>query len=299
MLGRLIGGAWAALVWGLAGAFAGALPGTVAGGLGPVLGWDPAVGFVVGAAGALAGGIAWGLAGALRWIPTEGSGRFLGQAPAGALVWGLDGALALSLTWVVVGLAADGGFPWFVALGLIWLLDVGLVGGLARGFSRSSAGRRFCWQTGVPGAALLGGIVGVTHVFHLGVGLAQGVDLPVLTVVGALLAALGAAWVGTLCAPDQTSSRVLTVVVVAEAAAAVGSAVVFGLWTVFGPTIYLRSWLGLSGPIAGSIAVPTLAGSLATWQLRSDDRSLREDLLATLALVGLAALAVYLVLFRT
>jgi len=286
-------------VWGLAGALAGALPGAVAGGLGPILGWDPAVGFVVGAAGALAGGIAWGLAGAFGWIPAEGSGRYLGRAPVGALVWGLAGALALSLTWAVVGLTADGGFPWFLALGLIWLLDVGLVGGLARGFSRSGAGRWFCWQTGVLGAALLGGVVGVTHVFHLGVGLAQGVDLPVLTAVGALLAALGAAWVGTLSAPDQTSSRLLTAVVVAEAAAAVGSAVVFGLWTVFGPTIYLRSWLGLSGPIAGSIAIPTLAASLAAWHLRSDDRSLREDALATLALVGLAAMAVYGVLFRT
>lgn len=113
--------------------------------------------------------------------------------------------------------------------------------------------------------------------------------------VGALFAAITAGWVGTLVAADGTRSRLLLVVAVSEAVAAIVAATGF---------------LGLSSQVIGSSAllplllilyfglgmtVVALAGGWAALGFRGNRQRLVPDLLATLGLLALMVL----VLVRT
>ncbi len=105
--------------------------------------------------------------------------------------------------------------------------------------------------------------------------------------IGALFAAIGAGWVGTSLASDQTRSRLLLVVGVSEATAAVVAVIGYLLLQ----TPVFRSSILLPVLTFGlSMVVVALAGSWATLRFRSSGGSLALDLLITFGLVGLAVL---------
>ena len=127
--------------------------------------------------------------------------------------------------------------------------------GDARG---GSALRWILWRVGVPVAALLGGYVGGIVILPWGLVTPLFVVWPLALGFGALLAALGAGWVGTLLSPDGTRTRLSRVVLVSIAAAAI-LAFVFALTPMLAPLIYF---------LALAVGVIALVASLSAWRFR-------------------------------
>ncbi len=108
---------------------------------------------------------------------------------------------------------------------------------------------------------------------------------------GAVFAAIGASWVGTLLASDHTRTRLLCIVGVTEAIAAVVAVIGFLLLripavgsSIFGQILDLSLLLGM--------VIVALAASWATGHLRGPRLHLGRDVLTTLGLVGLSMLGV-------
>ena len=118
--------------------------------------------------------------------------------------------------------------------------------------------RSVFWRFGVPVAAVVGGYVGGIVVLPWGLVTPLFIVWPLALGFGALLAALGAGWAGTLLSPDGTRTR-LTRVVFASVATAAALAFVFALTPIFVPLIYL---------LAFAVGFVALAASLSAWRLR-------------------------------
>jgi hypothetical protein len=105
--------------------------------------------------------------------------------------------------------------------------------------------------------------------------------------IGALFAALAAAWVDTLIDSDRTRSRLLLVVATSEAVAtvlAVGGLLVLRSTVLSSSALLPVSFVLFLGL---GMAVIALAGSWAALRFRSPRRGLAPDILATLGLLGL------------
>jgi hypothetical protein len=136
-------------------------------------------------------------------------------------------------------------------------------------------------------AALVGGGLGLVLILPLGLIVVEWVVFPTALAVGALLAALGAGWVGTWTAGDGTRTRLGPAVVAVEAVGLALALVVLG-------SASLRS--ALLGPVIGLAGVAGLilavAASVATATLRRAAGGRQRDLALTLALLALAAAGV-------
>ena len=134
--------------------------------------------------------------------------------------------------------------------------------------------RRLSWFVGVPVVALLGGLVGGIAILHWGLVTPLFIVWPLAVGRGALLAAIGASWVGTLLTPTRTRSRLLWVVLVSEVTAVV-LAVVFLVGSILVPLIFQ---LGFSA------IVIALSASWATWRFRGPGEQMGRDAAMTLVL---------------
>lgn len=183
--------------------------------------------------------------------------------------------------------------------------------------------RSILWRGGVPVVALIGGFVGGYVILPWGLVTPLFIVWPLALGFGALLAALGAGWTGTLLAPDRTRSH-LSRIIFASEVAAVALALTFSITPILAPLIFLfafgagvialvASWaawrfrgpggrLGLEGALLLMLATAVLALSLASLDgtiIRAVFGSL--SVLAGVGLsvsVGIAAVALGLVLVR-
>lgn len=118
--------------------------------------------------------------------------------------------------------------------------------------------RAIFWRAGVAVVAVIGSFVGGYVILPWGLVTPLFVVWPLALGFGALLAALGAGWTGTLLAPDRTHSRLLRVVLASEvAAAALG--LTFSITPIFTPLIF---------PLAFGASVIALVASWAAWRFR-------------------------------
>ena len=86
--------------------------------------------------------------------------------------------------------------------------------------ARASVLRFVLWRAGVAVVALVGGFIGGYVILPWGLVTPLFVVWPLALGFGALLAALGASWTGTLLSPDGTRTRLLRVVLASEVVAA-------------------------------------------------------------------------------
>ncbi len=132
--------------------------------------------------------------------------------------------------------------------------------------------------------ALVGGVLGVTLIFPLGLVVSGWVIIPLTMAMAALLSALAASWLSNLVARGQTRSRLVGVVMATEAVAAVVTALLVVLLLVTGSR-------GVSiGPPAGFLGISVLilagAASLAASRLRGPAGESRDTWLAAALLLG-------------
>jgi hypothetical protein len=114
------------------------------------------------------------------------------------------------------------------------------------------------WRAGVPVVALAGGLLGGYVILPWGLVTPLFVVWPLALGFGALLAALGASWTGTMVSPDGTRTCLSKVLLASEVVAA-ALALAFSILPIFVPLIFVLA----SG--AGAIA---LVASLTTWRFR-------------------------------
>ena len=120
------------------------------------------------------------------------------------------------------------------------------------------------------GVALLSALLVGVPMLPMGLELPESILVPLVLLTAALFAAISASWAGTLLAPDHTRTRLLPVVGVSLATAAV-VALVFAL----GSRLFSSIWLALLVP---------LSASLATWRFRSSRDRIGRETGRTLAL---------------
>lgn len=129
---------------------------------------------------------------------------------------------------------------------------------------------KILWRICVPAVAVLGGFAGGYVILPWGLVTPFFIVVPIGTGYGAILAALGAGWVGTLLAPDRTR---LLPVVLASGVAAAGAMIVVMLAPV--PMIF-RLALGTM--------IIALVTSWATWRFRAQGVAMNRDAVITLVL---------------
>ncbi len=120
--------------------------------------------------------------------------------------------------------------------------------------------RSIFWRAGVAVVALAGGFFGGYVILPWGLVTPLFVVWPLALGFGALLAALGASWTGTLLAPDRTRSRLLRVVL-ASGVAATALAFAFSILPILAPLIFL---------LAFGAGVIALVASWSAWRYRVD-----------------------------
>lgn len=133
--------------------------------------------------------------------------------------------------------------------------------------------------------ALVVGAVGVFPVFVLGLEVPMYVIAPLTLGTGGLLAALTAAWTGTLLSPDRTRTRLLRVVFVTECA--VMAAILIGA--------ALNLPQDTNWAVVAGMVVASLTAGWATWRFRTRRSGTMRDSLVTLILLAAAAFVVYIV----
>jgi hypothetical protein len=137
-------------------------------------------------------------------------------------------------------------------------------------------------------AALVVGGAGVLFVATLGLILIEWIAFPLALVVGGLLAALSAGWVGNWQADDGSRTRLASAIAVVEAAALALALVVL---------VSARLREALLGPLLGLVAFCSLLlaaiAAVATWGYRRPaNRPLTGDLTLTLTLLAVATIGV-------
>jgi hypothetical protein len=118
--------------------------------------------------------------------------------------------------------------------------------------------RLFLWRAGIPIVALAGGFLGGYVTLPWGLVTPLFVVWPLALGFGALLAALGASWTGTLLSPDGTRTRLSRVVLASEVVAA-ALALAFSILPILVPLIFILAFG------AGAIA---LVASWSAWSFR-------------------------------
>lgn len=118
--------------------------------------------------------------------------------------------------------------------------------------------KKFLWRIGVLAVALLIELLIVKQLFFLGLGVDPIILGPLMLIIMALFAAVGASWFGTLLAPDCTRTRLLPVVGVCAGTAAILSALIVVLSSV----LHLVTSSGDYGDLLMSTLVPIFLASL-------------------------------------
>ena len=139
-------------------------------------------------------------------------------------------------------------------------------------------------------AALIASTVAGSFVFALGLILPETLSYPLAFATMALLAALGAGWLGTLRAPDDARSRLPAIVGVTGlvALAALAVVVALRLSPLARTELYNRNVYTL---LLATVAV-SAAASTATWRLRTAVGSTGRDEGLTFGLLALAVLVI-------
>ena len=151
---------------------------------------------------------------------------------------------------------------------------------------------RMLIYTGAFVAALAGAMVGLILILPLGLAVHEFVIFPLALGVAALLAALSAAWTGTLLAYDQSRTRLMPVVGVVEATAVLLASLVFANSVlrlgIFDRLIYLALAIGL---------ILALAATVGMQAFRRPSEGKQDDLKWTLLSLGMAILLVPVVIY--
>jgi hypothetical protein len=142
------------------------------------------------------------------------------------------------------------------------------------------------WRIGVPIAAVLGGFIGGYVVLPWGLVTPFFIVAPLATGIGALLAALGGSWAGTLLSPDGTRTRLLPVVLASEVTAAL-AVILLVAPILLGPLILRFSF--------GTVII-ALGASWATWRFRGPRGSMDRGAAITLVLAMIVLILTLLVL---
>jgi hypothetical protein len=147
-------------------------------------------------------------------------------------------------------------------------------------------------QLGILIAALIGSMLGLILLLPLGLVVHELVIFPLALSIAALLAAIGGNWAGNWLTRDQTRTRLLPVVGVAEATAA-------ALVLLFMAVAVLR--VRILGPLLGVAVVwaltLALAATIATWRFRTAPSLVARDGRLTLLLLGATIMLVPSVVF--
>lgn len=143
--------------------------------------------------------------------------------------------------------------------------------------------KRLVWRIGVLIAALLGALLALPMLV-LGLVVAMPVVLILTLTAAALFATLGAGWSGTLLAPDHTRTRLLLVVGVCEAIAAV-LAIVMSM---------LEAFVDVFIVVPAAVIIVVASASWATWRFRGPRGRMAWTARLTLAL----AVAVFVVSYE-
>lgn len=142
------------------------------------------------------------------------------------------------------------------------------------------------WRIGVPVAAVLGGFIGGYVVLTWGLVTPFFIVAPLAAGIGALIAALGGSWAGTLLSPDGTRTRLLPVVLASEVTAALAVIVLIAPM--------------LPGPLIFRFALATLiialGASWATWRFRGPRGRMDRGAAITLVLAVIVLILTLLVL---
>ena len=123
------------------------------------------------------------------------------------------------------------------------------------------------------GVALLSALLVGVPMLPMGLELPESILVPLVLLTAALFAAISASWAGTLLAPDHTRTRLLPVVGVSMATAAVVAPIV-----VQGSRLLASSWVALL------VFMVPLSASWATWHFRSSRGRMGREAMLTLAL---------------
>ena len=150
-------------------------------------------------------------------------------------------------------------------------------------------GRTLRWLVAFAVALLVSTVAGY-FVFALGLVLPETLSYPLTFATVALLAALGAGWLGTLLSPDGSRSRLPVIVGVTELVALAALVVVVALrlspltrTELFNRNIYIL--------LLATVAL-SAAASTATWRLRTAAGSAGRDTGLTFGLLALAVAAI-------
>jgi hypothetical protein len=136
-------------------------------------------------------------------------------------------------------------------------------------------------------AGWIGSLIGLFLILPLGLIVVEFVSFPLALGMGALLAALGAGWAGTLLATDGARTRLWPVVGVAEVTALL-LALLFLASAALGMAL-LGPWLVIG--VACSVML-ALSATLATGRFREARQQASANGRLTLALLGLAVVLV-------
>ena len=140
--------------------------------------------------------------------------------------------------------------------------------------------------------ALIGAMSGLFLLLPLGLVVHELVIFPLALAIAALLAAIAANWAGSGLARDETRTRLLPVVGATEGVALVALLVVIANFAlrlaIFNRIMIIAVFCGL---------MLALGATVATWRFRRSKESPSSDGLLTLALLGLAVVAVPVVIF--
>ncbi len=153
--------------------------------------------------------------------------------------------------------------------------------------------KTFLFRLAPPLAALVAGLISSMPVFVLGLVVSELVILPLALGFGGLVAAVAAAWMGTLFSPDRSRSRLMPIVASVELVALVMAGLTLLLVaTPLGGLLFPRGIFLLAVPMA----VMALMAAVATWRFRDGGPELGKALAVTVALVVLGAVAVVAIL---
>ena len=143
--------------------------------------------------------------------------------------------------------------------------------------------------------ALIVGTIGALPVSVMGLVVPETVVWPLSFGTGAILAAAGALWAGTLLDRGRTSGCPFPILGVCLSTAAVISIAYPVVRLLGGPSIAVPNGVVL---LIG-VAVIALNTSVATWRFRDTERNLRRDALLTLLVLGLVPVCVVTTIYAT
>lgn len=159
--------------------------------------------------------------------------------------------------------------------------------------------KEFVRRSGILIVALLGGNVAGMLVFPFGLVVHEFVIWPLTFGICAIFAAIGAGWASNLLVPGHTRSRLLPVVGISEATAAVVAIALLALTAFLFPRF--PAFASMLGPpvflLGTGVIFIAMSASWAAWHFRSLESRVGKEIAITIGLVGLAILAFVATLF--